>query len=78
MVEAGAGVAVVPSFVRHACAKRHIAMHRLVNPEVCGDIYWLVNGTRELPAGSAGFNAFLRDHIESLACEGAMPPAQAA
>jgi DNA-binding transcriptional LysR family regulator len=78
MVAAGAGVAVVPSFVLHACAKRNIAMHRLVNPEVCGDIYWLVNATRKLPAGSDGFNAFLRDYIESLACEGALPPAQAA
>jgi len=79
MVEVGAGVAVVPSFVLRACAKRTIAMHRLVNPEVCGNIYWLVKGTRKLPAGSDGFNRFLRDYIvESLACEGALPPAQAA
>jgi DNA-binding transcriptional LysR family regulator len=77
MVEFGAGVAVVPSYVLHACTKRNIVMHRLVNPEVCGEIYWLVNGTRKLPAGSDGFNAFLRDYIASLAGEGALP-AQAA
>jgi len=77
MVEVGAGVAVVPSYVVHACTKRNIVMHRLVNPEVCGEIYWLVNGTRKLPAGSDGFNAFLRDYIASLAGEGALP-AQAA
>jgi DNA-binding transcriptional LysR family regulator len=78
MVEVGAGVAIVPSFVLHACAKRSITMHRLVNPEVCANIYWLVNGARKLPAGSAGFNAFLCDYIASLSRESALPPAQAA
>ena len=78
MVETGAGVAVVPSFVAHACAKRNIAMRRLVNPEVRGNIYWLVNSARKLPAGSDGFNAFLRDYIAGLSRESALPPAQAA
>ena len=78
MVEVGAGVAVVPSFVIHACAKRNIALRRLVNPEVYGNIYWLVNSTRKLPAGSDGFNAFLHDYIVSLSRESALAPAQAA
>jgi len=73
MVEVGAGVAVVPSFVLQACTKRHIALHRLVDPEVSGDIHWLVSGTRKLPAGSDGFNVFLRDYIGRLSAESALP-----
>jgi len=78
MVEAGSGVAVVPSFAMHACAKRAIALHALVAPQVSGNVYWLVNRARKLPAGTESFNAFLKDYMSALAAEPAPHAAQAA
>src|SRR5689334_1278682 len=66
MVEVGAGVAVVPSFVMHACAKRAIAIHELVTPRVTGNVYWLVNRTRKLPEGTEAFHSFLRQYMSAL------------
>jgi DNA-binding transcriptional LysR family regulator len=76
MVEVGAGVAVVPSFVLQACEKRAIVVHRLVDPEVWGNIYWLASAARNLPAGSEGFNSFLRDYIGKLSSESTVLSAQ--
>jgi DNA-binding transcriptional LysR family regulator len=78
MVEAGSGVAVVPSFVMHACAKRAIALHALVAPQVAGNVYWLVNRARKLPTGTESFNAFLKDYMSALPAEPAPQTAQAA
>ena len=78
MVEAGSGVAVVPSFVMHACAKRAIALHALVAPQVSGNVYWLVNRARKLPTGTESFNAFLKDYMSALPAEPAPQTAQAA
>lgn len=78
MVEVGAGVAVVPSLVMQAGAKRAISMHRLVGPEVFGNIYWLVNGARPLPAGAERFKAYLQDYLARLSQERATRPARAA
>jgi DNA-binding transcriptional LysR family regulator len=66
MVEVGAGVAVVPSFVMHACAKRAITIHELVAPRITGNLYWLVNRARKLPQGSEGFHSFLRQFMSAL------------
>jgi len=66
MVEVGAGVAVVPSFVMHACAKRAITVHELVAPRITGNLYWLVNRARKLPEGSEGFQTFLRQFMSAL------------
>jgi len=78
MVEAGSGVAVVPSFVMHACAKRAIALHALVAPQVAGNVYWLVNRARKLPSGTESFNAFLKDYMSALPAEPAPQAAEAA
>ena len=78
MVEAGSGVAVVPSFAMHACAKRAITMHALMAPQVSGNVYWLVNRARKLPSGTESFNAFLKDYMSELPLEPATPAAQAA
>ncbi|HYY62922.1 MAG TPA: LysR substrate-binding domain-containing protein, partial [Burkholderiales bacterium] len=78
MVEAGSGVAVVPSFAMHACAKRAITMHALLAPQVSGNVYWLVNRARKLPSGTESFNAFLKDYMSALPLEPATPAAQAA
>jgi DNA-binding transcriptional LysR family regulator len=67
MVEAGAGVAVVPSFVSAACAKRGIPTHRLVSPETSGELNWLVSASRKLPARTDAFTAFLGEYIAGLA-----------
>jgi LysR family carnitine catabolism transcriptional activator len=69
MVEVGAGVAVIPTFAAQACAKRRIAMHPL-DPAVLGNIYWVVNRTRKLPAAAEGFNAFLKEYIANLPVKG--------
>ena len=78
MVEAGSGVAVVPSFAMHACAKRAIALHALVAPQVAGNVYWLVNRARKLPVGTESFSAFLKDYMSALPAEPAPQAAQAA
>ena len=78
MVEVGAGVAVVPSFVMPACAKRGIVAHALVAPQVAGHIYWLVSRSRRLPEGTEGFNAFLKQYMSALACEPAPRVVEAA
>ena len=78
MVEAGSGVAVVPSFAMHACAKRAIGFHALVAPQVAGNVYWLVNRARKLPAGTESFNVFLKDYMSALPLEPAAPAAEAA
>jgi len=78
MVEAGSGVAVVPSFAMHACAKRVISLHTLTGPQVSGNVYWLVNRARKLPAGTESFNAFLKDYMSALPAEPAPHAAQAA
>jgi len=78
MVEAGSGVAVVPSFAMHACAKRAISAYALVAPQVAGNVYWLVNRARKLPAGSEGFNAFLKEYMSALPAEPMPHAAQAA
>jgi len=78
MVEAGSGVAVVPSFAMHACAKRAIALHALVAPQVAGNVYWLVNRARKLPVGTESFNAFLKDYMSTLPVEPAAHAAHAA
>src|SRR5262249_33969336 len=78
MVEAGSGIAVVPSFAMHACAKRAISMHALIAPQVAGNVYWLVNRARKLPAGTESFNAFLKDYMSALPAQPAPHAAQAA
>jgi DNA-binding transcriptional LysR family regulator len=78
MVEVGAGMAVVPSFAMQACAKRSISVYPLVEPEVSANVYWLVARGRKMPAGTEGFNAFLKDYISSLPRESAPRPAQTA
>jgi DNA-binding transcriptional LysR family regulator len=70
MVEVGAGAAIVPSFAAAACAKRDIAVYRLVDPIVSGTLYWWVKRSRKLPPGTEAFIAFLRDFIGSLEEDG--------
>lgn len=67
MVEAGAGIAVLPSFAMPACRKRRVATRPLTEPVVAGDLYWIVNRGRKLPAGADEFTKFLKGSIAELA-----------
>jgi LysR family transcriptional regulator, carnitine catabolism transcriptional activator len=78
MVEAGAGLAIVPSFALAACTKRGLVAHALVGPQVTGNVYWLVSRSRKLPEGTETFSVFLKDYMSALVFEPAPRAAQAA
>jgi LysR family carnitine catabolism transcriptional activator len=63
MVEAGEGVAVIPSYVVRACRNRRVAMTRLLDPVVNLDFYEIRNRGRRLPAGAEEFTSFLQSYI---------------
>ena len=67
MVEAGVGVAVLPSFAGPACLKREISMHPLVEPVVSANLNCLVNRGRQLPPAAEEFLAFLKGYMASSA-----------
>lgn len=63
MAEAGAGVAVVPTFAIPACLDHKLAMHPLVDPALSVDLYELVDRGRKLPPGAEEFSEFLKGYI---------------
>ena len=63
MVEAGHGLAVIPSFGIPACRNRQVVMSRLVNPSVTLDFHHITSRSRTLPAGADAFTVFLQDYI---------------
>ena len=67
MVEAGAGIAVLPSFCIPACRGRKVAMHPLTDPVVPVDLFQIVHRGHELPPGTAEFTAFLTSCIAQWA-----------
>jgi DNA-binding transcriptional LysR family regulator len=78
MVEAGAGLAIVPSFALAACTKRGLVAHALVGPQVTGNVYWLASRSRKLPEGTESFNVFLKEYMSALVFEPAPRAAEAA
>ena len=67
MVEAGHGIALVPSYGHLACRDRSIAMSRLVNPVVHLDSYQIRHAGRKLPPIAEEFTSFLQSYIASWA-----------
>jgi LysR family transcriptional regulator, carnitine catabolism transcriptional activator len=67
MVEAGEGVAIVPSFGPLASRDRNIAMSRLVNPVVHLDSFQIRHAGRKLPPVAEEFTLFLQSYIASWA-----------
>lgn len=67
MVEAGEGVAVIPSYGLPACRHREVVMSRLVKPVVTLDFSQLTVRGAQLPAGADAFTAFLQQHIAGWA-----------
>ncbi len=63
MVEAGEGVAVIPSYGLPACRYRKVVMSRLINPVVTLDFSQLRLRGKKLPPGADAFTAFLQQHI---------------
>ena len=63
MVEAGHGIAVIPSFGIPACRNRQVVMTRLVKPHVTLDFHQITSRGRTLPAGAEAFTVFLQDYI---------------
>jgi LysR family carnitine catabolism transcriptional activator len=63
MVEAGEGLAVIPSFGLPACRNRRVMVSRLVNPVVSLDFYQISNRGRKLPPGAEEFMSFLQGYI---------------
>ena len=63
MVEAGEGVAVIPSYVLPACRNRKVAMSRLINPTVSLDFSRISRLGKRLPTGAADFTSFLQGYI---------------
>ena len=63
MVEAGEGIAVIPSFGMAACRNRRVSMSRLVNPFVTIGMYLISNQAKKLPPGAEEFTTFLKGFI---------------
>jgi DNA-binding transcriptional LysR family regulator len=67
MVEARAGIAVMPTFAAPACRKRRISMHPLVDPVVSADLNCLMNRGRKLPQAAEDFILFLKAYMAASA-----------
>jgi len=67
LVDAGEGVAIIPSYGQLACRDRSIVMSRLVNPVVHLDSYQIRHGGRKLPPIAEEFTSFLQSYIASWA-----------
>jgi DNA-binding transcriptional LysR family regulator len=63
MVEAGEGVAVIPSFALPACRNRRVVMSRLINPVVPVDFCRISLRGKKLPPGADEFTSFLQGYI---------------
>jgi DNA-binding transcriptional LysR family regulator len=63
MVEAGEGIAVIPSFALPACRHRKVVMSRLINPTVTQDFYLIWNRARKIPPAAEEFTSFLQNYI---------------
>jgi LysR family carnitine catabolism transcriptional activator len=60
MVEAGEGIAVIPSFGLAACRNRRVVTSRLINPVVEMEFHQISNRAKKLPPGADEFSAFLQ------------------
>jgi DNA-binding transcriptional LysR family regulator len=69
MVEAGVGIAVVPSFALPECQNRGLTVSHLTNPVVRLDAYQIRKGGRRLPPAAEEFTTFLQSYIVSWARE---------
>jgi LysR family transcriptional regulator, carnitine catabolism transcriptional activator len=62
MVEAGEGVAIIPSFGQLACQNRKVVMSQLINPVVKLDLSQIRHAGRNLPPVAEEFTSFLQSY----------------
>jgi len=67
MVEAGEGVAIIPSYGQLSCQDRRVVMSRLINPVVHLDFSQIRHAGRKLPPVAEEFTSFLQGYIASWA-----------
>jgi LysR family carnitine catabolism transcriptional activator len=63
LVEAGEGIAIIPSFGLPACRSRKVAMSELVDPVIALEFYEITHRGRKLPEEAAEFSGFLKRYI---------------
>lgn len=69
LVEAGEGVAIIPSFGLPACRSRNVTMSQLIEPVVTLEFHQINHRGRKLQQEAAEFSAFLKKYIATLAGE---------
>jgi DNA-binding transcriptional LysR family regulator len=69
LVEAGEGIAIIPSFGLAACRSRNVSMSELVEPIVTQEFYEISNRGTRLPEEASEFSGFLKKYIASWAGE---------
>jgi DNA-binding transcriptional LysR family regulator len=67
MVEAGEGVAVIPSYGLPVCRSRQVVMTRLINPIVNLEFAQIRARGTQLPPGAEDFTTFLQGHMATWA-----------
>jgi LysR family transcriptional regulator, carnitine catabolism transcriptional activator len=67
LVEAGEGVAIIPSYGLLACGDRKIVTCRLINPVVQVDFHQIQHGGKKFPPEVEEFTSFLKNHIADWA-----------
>ena len=73
MVEAGEGIAVVPSFALQECRNRGLIISHLTNPVVHLEIYQIRKGGRRLHPVAEEFIACLQGYVASWVKESGFP-----
>lgn len=67
LVEAGEGIAIIPSFGLPACRNRRVVMSPLVSPVARFDFHLISNRAKKLPEGAEEFIAFLKSYVATWA-----------
>jgi DNA-binding transcriptional LysR family regulator len=63
LVEAGEGIAIIPSFGLPACCNRSVVMSQLINPVVNLEFQQISSRGKKLPPGADEFTAFLKSYV---------------
>jgi len=63
MVEAGEGIAIVPSFALPECRAKGLLINSLVNPTVQLDFYQIRKGGRKLSPVAEEFTLLLKEYM---------------